>query len=54
MKKPYENLLKKYDLSLQELQMAIEQIPLIKIHCSVNCLVALVDLLCSGDIEVSE
>ena len=51
MKKPYENLMLKYSVTQAELKRAIDQIDFCKIACSGSCLMALLDLICNGDIE---
>jgi hypothetical protein len=47
----YENLCKKYGVTIEELNDAIQQINLGQIACSGTVLVALCDLLASGDIK---
>ena len=46
-----ENLKKKYGITDEELKRAVNQINFGKIACAGNVLVALVDLLTSGDIK---
>lgn len=50
----YKNLIAKYDITAKELKAAIDQIKLGKIACNGAVLVALVDLLCNGDIPAEE
>lgn len=50
-KKRYENLCKKYDITVEELDAAIEQINFGKIACDGLVLVALCELIVSGDIS---
>lgn len=50
VKKRYENLCKKYGITIVEIDDAIEQIKLGSIACEGIVLVALCDLLISGDI----
>lgn len=47
----YKNLIKKYGITLEELESAIKQINLGKISCPGNVLLALADLLVYGDIK---
>lgn len=49
----YKNLIKKYGITLEELESAIKQINLGKISCPGNVLLALADLLVYGDIKDS-
>ena len=51
--KMYDNLKEKYGITDEELKKAIDQIPFGKIACDGIVLVALCDLLCSGDIPSS-
>lgn len=46
----YENLCKKYDITVEELNAAVEQINFGQIACDGIVLVALCELICSGDI----
>lgn len=50
VKQRYENLCKKYDITVEEISAAIDQINLGKIACDGIVLVALCELLVSGDI----
>lgn len=50
-KNRYENLCNKYDITPEEINAAIEQINVGKIVCDGVVLVALCDLLISGDIS---
>lgn len=50
VKQRYENLCKKYDITVEEISAAIDQINLGRIACEGMVLVALCELLVSGDI----
>lgn len=50
----YQNLIAKYGITAEQLKQAIDQIKLGKIACDGVVLVALVDLLCNGDIPLPQ
>ena len=47
----YENLIAKYGITVEEMDAAIEQINFGKIACDGIVLIALCELICSGDIK---
>ena len=49
-----DNLKKKYDITDEDLKRAVDQINFGKVACSGAVLVALIDLLCNGDISKSD
>ena len=51
VKQRYENLIKKYDVTIEEMDRAIEQIKFGNIACDGIVLIALCDLICNGDIK---
>ena len=48
-----ENLLKKYGITKDELKRVVNQINFGRIACGGDVLLALVDLICNGDIKPS-
>lgn len=49
-----DNLKKKYDITDEDLKRAVDQINFGKVACSGAVLVAVIDLLCNGDISKSD
>lgn len=49
-----DNLKNKYGITSEQLKRAVDQIPFGKIACDGAVLIALVDLVCNGDIAPEE
>lgn len=51
---PYENLMVKYDVTKEEIREGIETAVDVGKICNINVVLALLDLLSSGDIQKGE